>query len=241
MAVMKRRQVRISVRWMMMAVAVVAVVSRFILLPMHRAAQEAACKTNLRTIGLALHQYHAVYGCFPPAYTTDANGTPMHSWRVLILPFAGEDALYRAYRFDEPWNGPNNVRIVRRMPAFYACPNHAQPGYSSYAVVVGPETAFPGTGSCSLSQLLDGPNMTIAVVEVEEGMIPWTDPRDPTLAPPATSDTFASVEFSRKVEGDLRRQGFADRDRHSKGPNFLFCDGRVDEFRGISGALCGQC
>jgi hypothetical protein len=86
-------RLRFSVRWVLTATAVAAVIVRFVILPMHRAAQEVVCQANLRTIGLALRNYHGAYGCFPPAYTTDARGTPMHSWRVLILPFAGEDAL----------------------------------------------------------------------------------------------------------------------------------------------------
>src|SRR5260370_743998 len=50
-------------------------------------ARRSQCKNNLKQIGLALHNYHDVYGSFPPAYFVDASGKPMHSWRVLILPF----------------------------------------------------------------------------------------------------------------------------------------------------------
>ena len=39
---------------------------------------------------------------WPPAYLADRDGKPMHSWRVLILPFLEQQELYRAYHFDEP-------------------------------------------------------------------------------------------------------------------------------------------
>src|SRR5687767_14136115 len=45
------------------------------------------CKNNLKQIALALHNYHDVYGSFPPAYIADKDGRPMHSWRVLLLPY----------------------------------------------------------------------------------------------------------------------------------------------------------
>jgi hypothetical protein len=69
------------------------------------------CAQNLKWICLALHNYEAANGAFPPAYVADADGKPMHSWRVMILPYAEEPALYKKYRFDEPWDGPNNRQL----------------------------------------------------------------------------------------------------------------------------------
>jgi prepilin-type processing-associated H-X9-DG protein len=201
------------------------------------AAQETHCVANLKTIGLALKQYHAVHGCFPPAFTTDAQGNPMHSWRVLILPFAGEAALYGAYRLDEPWNGANNSRLTSRMPSFYECPAHARRGCSSYAVVVGPETAFPGARPTALSEFRDGPANTAVVVEIEGGAIPWMEPRDPKMPAPGGADHLGSVVFGRQSWDLLRQQGLADRDHHAKGPNFLFADGHVDSYQIYDGLL----
>ena len=47
----------------------------------------------MKQIGVALHNYHDAHGCFPPAYIADANGRPMHSWRILLLAFLSESAL----------------------------------------------------------------------------------------------------------------------------------------------------
>ena len=70
------------------------------------------CQGRLRQIALALQCYHDVYKSFPPAYVADETGKPMHSWRVLILPFLEQKALYDQYRFDEPWDGPNNGKLA---------------------------------------------------------------------------------------------------------------------------------
>jgi Protein of unknown function (DUF1559) len=68
---------------------------------------------------LAVANYHETYGCFPPAYVADRDGKPIHSWRVLILPFLEQQELYRAYNFDEPWNGPNNRKLASRVGKIY--------------------------------------------------------------------------------------------------------------------------
>ncbi len=75
-----------------------------------QAGRRSICENNLRQIALALQNYHQANGCFPPAYVADKNGKPMHSWRVLILPYVGFDDLYKAYDFTEPWDGPNNKK-----------------------------------------------------------------------------------------------------------------------------------
>src|SRR5690242_8895528 len=51
------------------------------------AARRSQCKNNLKQIGLALHNYHDTYGCFPPAITYGPDGKPWHSWRVIIMPY----------------------------------------------------------------------------------------------------------------------------------------------------------
>ena len=50
-------------------------------------AQRTQCLNNLRNIALALINYHENYQALPPAYTVDATGRRLHSWRTLILPY----------------------------------------------------------------------------------------------------------------------------------------------------------
>ena len=108
------------------------------------------CMENLRQIGIALQAYHDNYQCFPPAYIADDRGRPMHSWRVLLLPFLDQRDLYAEYRFDEPWDGPHNSKLHDRVVANYRCPGGRDDPTSPnetdtcYVVVVGPHTAFPG-------------------------------------------------------------------------------------------------
>jgi hypothetical protein len=144
------------------------------------AARASQCICNLCQIKIALYNYHDAFGSFPPAYVADAKGRPMHSWRVLILPFMGQSGLYNAYNFAEPWDGPNNGKLLGMMPSNFACPSHraASSGLTSYAAITGPKTAFPGAGTTKLADIVDGTHETIFLAEVCNLDIPWTAPRD---------------------------------------------------------------
>jgi hypothetical protein len=139
-----------------------------------------SCGNNLKQIVLALHDYHDDYGSFPPAYIADASGKPMHSWRVLILPYLEEQACYARYNFNEPWNGPNNILLATEMPRSYGCPSDASRklGITNYLAIVGPQTLWPGSKPIQLSDVQDGTGNTLAVVESHGTGVCWLAPID---------------------------------------------------------------
>lgn len=149
----------------------------------------SGCRNNLHTIGLALHSYHDQYDRFPPQHVADAEGRPMHSWRVLILPYLSEsdaNKVYQQYRFDEPWNGPNNQQLAAQLGNHFRCrtTNAAEPGShltTHYAAVTGPGTAWPGPTETLLEDIADGSDNTVMLVEIADSDIHWMEPRDVTL------------------------------------------------------------
>jgi hypothetical protein len=160
-----------------------------LLLPGISVAREAArrvqCRNNLKQIWLALQNYHDAYGEFPPAFVPDQDGRPMHSWRVLILPFLEQQALYEQYDFDQSWDGPENRRLLGKMPYVYQCFSDARsrqmPGeWTSYVAVVGPRTAWPGSTSTTMSDFTAGTANTVLVLEDQSQEILWMEPRDLT-------------------------------------------------------------
>ena len=58
-----------------------------------------------------------------PATITSADGTPLLSWRVALLPIIGQDELYRKFKLDEPWDGPTNKPLLESMPLIFASDN----------------------------------------------------------------------------------------------------------------------
>jgi hypothetical protein len=155
-----------------------------LLLPAVQAAREAArrtqCRNNLKMIGLAMHNYEATYGSFPPAYTVDAQGKPLLSWRVLILPYINEQGVYGQFHLDEPWDSPHNLGLSSLMPATYGCPSEPSilSDRTSYAAISGPGTIFPPDHAVSVREITDGTAMTAMVGEVRGGSIVWTKPDD---------------------------------------------------------------
>ncbi len=142
------------------------------------------CRSNLKQIVVALHHYHDVYGSFPPAYVADDAGKPMHSWRVLILPFMEEQALYSRYRLDEPWNSPRNRLLLAQMPRAYQCPTHTDrrrpTTHTSYLAISGPEMAWNNAQARTLADFKDGIDETMLVLEGRPHQVLWTEPRDLT-------------------------------------------------------------
>jgi hypothetical protein len=143
-----------------------------------------ACKLHLQSIGLALHNYHEKYGVAPPAFLLDEYGKPAHSWRVLILPFLDRSDLYEQYRFDEPWDGPNNRKLADQIGNAFHCPSDRDPNAdsrpqdTSYVAVVGPETYWRGSEGVCPCDIYDGMSTTLQLVEVANSGIHWMEPRD---------------------------------------------------------------
>jgi len=141
---------------------------------------DALCVERLKRIGEAMAAYHDVHGCFPPAYLADDEGKPMHSWRVLLLPYLDCRDLYDRYDFEEPWDGPTNRQLAAAMPEVYRCPADADAGptETSYVMIVGPGTISDGTSTTSLSDIKDGAATTLIVVETTASGISWLEPAD---------------------------------------------------------------
>jgi prepilin-type processing-associated H-X9-DG protein len=188
------------------------------------AALRNQCMNQLKQIAIALHNFHDLNGSFPPAYMADANGKPMHSWRVLILPFTEEQALYRKYNFNEPWDGPNNSKLTAQVPAVYRCPGNVDNSSgnleTNYFAVVGPET---GWGK-NLGQFTDGSSKTIMVIEATGLGINWMEPRDVTL------DEAIELLTTKKRSGHTHvDDGFLTTTYYETSyRNVAYCDGHVE-------------
>lgn len=143
------------------------------------AARRATCSCNFCSIALAFAHYHEVHGEYPPAHVDDVNGKPMHSWRVLILPYMDHGTLYNSYNFNEAWDGPNNRRLIPLIPNTYKCPSRESVGpVTSYVVVTGRRTMFPDGQHVRMQDIQDGTETTLLAVEIDRPDITWTEPRD---------------------------------------------------------------
>ena len=188
-----------------------------LLIPAVGAAREAArnvqCVNNLKQIALALHSYHDTHKTFPPAYIPDADGQPLVSWRVLILPFMEYGSVSEQYNFSEPWDSPSNLGLVDMPLPIYQCPS--DPNAScSYFVVNMQGGIFDGPNTSRMSSVVDGTSNTIMVVEVTGSNVHWAEPVD--LTPQALA---AGINGA--------KNGTAISSNHKMKANVAFADGSV--------------
>jgi Protein of unknown function (DUF1559) len=129
---------------------------------------------------LAVANYHAANGRYPPAFIADESGIPMHSWRVLILPYLEEQDLFNRYDFKQPWNSEINLRLATEMPSSYAFHGEFKPGTvtTNYLAVVGENTVWPGATPRTSDEITDQYSTTIMLVENAGENVHWMEPRD---------------------------------------------------------------
>jgi prepilin-type N-terminal cleavage/methylation domain-containing protein/prepilin-type processing-associated H-X9-DG protein len=105
-----------------------------LLLPAVQKVREAAnrlkCLNNLKQLGLALHNYHGDFECFPPGVVSsqinvsDAESTGF----TFLLPYLEQGNTQRLYHFDEPWYLPDNFEAVGTEIRLFYCPSNRDSG-----------------------------------------------------------------------------------------------------------------
>jgi hypothetical protein len=142
---------------------------------------------NIRRIGQAMQDYDEAHGRLPAVATFSEDGKPLLSWRVLILPFIGQEQLYSEFHLDEPWDSPHNIELLPRMPAIYGPPpgtfSNMPKYHTAIHVFVGKQAAFEGTEGLRLrGDFPDGDSNTILFVEAGDP-VPWTMPQEIAFDP----------------------------------------------------------
>ena len=157
------------------------------------AAEAEESRPNLLRIGKAAQDHHDTFGVFP-TNTCAGQGRqvqPLLSWRVHLLPFLGEEALFKQFKLNEPWDSPSNIQLLNRMPAVYTTPSakkRAGEGKTYYRGFSDPGGMFemgvpnqphPGV---RIAGIPDGLSITLLVVEAGES-VEWTKPEALDFSP----------------------------------------------------------
>ncbi len=129
---------------------------------------------------MALHNYNNTYGGLPPAYTVDANGKPLHSWRTLFCRI-WINALYE--KIDLQNRGTiGECGSGRDFVGEYDCPSaysELERNRTVYLAVVTPDSCIRPTKVRPISEVTDGLPNTLMVLEVPVNYaVPWMSPQD---------------------------------------------------------------
>lgn len=135
---------------------------------------------NLKSLGLAMHNYAGIYNGRLPGNIESKEGKALLSWRVSLLPYLEEFKLYKEFKLDEPWDSANNIKLLEGMPKVYESPRVTvkRKGYTVYQTFFGPEALFRAGGpKYKIGNIPDGTSNTIFAVE-SSAAVPWTKPAD---------------------------------------------------------------
>ncbi len=182
---------------LLVVIAIIAVLIA-LLLPAVQAAREAArrsqCINNLKQLGLALHNYHDVIGCFPPGASDMKNGWQQWSPLAMLLPQLEQQPLFNALNFTNTGNSANpnpgsvNTTVTGATIAIFLCPSDTDRmtnpgGHVNYAMNWGSKAYRYSAQPCGpfvaadetavivrVQSILDGTSNTAAVSERVKGI-----------------------------------------------------------------------
>jgi len=171
---MRQRHRGFTLIELLVVIAIIAVLIA-LLLPAVQSAREAArrmqCVTNLKQLGIAMHNYHDTVGTFPIGAMgywyrngTVANypdGTPKlnhrRTWAFMILPYLEQASMANAINFSLPMNytatlPKANLTVTMTLVQGFICPSDPSGGkieserrMGNYDVNWGNSTWFQGT------------------------------------------------------------------------------------------------
>ena len=180
-------------------------------------ARRTECINHMRQIGLGLLNYHDSEKHFPSVYSCDESGKPVFSWLVAILPNMEYDTIFNALKLDEPWNSPQNAKLLSRLQiGEFVCPSVNRENNdtsSNYIAIIGSGTIWRKEGTVKLLDVPDGGWHTVALVEVVDSGKHWAEP-------------FA-LTVDEVLENMRTGKGVRISSCHPAGVNVLFADGNV--------------
>ncbi len=138
----------------------------------------APSANNLRRIAIAMHEYSDKHGILPPAAYWNKAGQACLSWRVLILPQLGHEALYKQFKLDEPWDSEHNKKLLAKMPSVYATPGltKSRSTETYYRVFVGNGAGFDWIFGMGLPASFPDGTANTLMCAIASTSVPWSKP-----------------------------------------------------------------
>ncbi|MCI0702099.1 MAG: DUF1559 domain-containing protein [Planctomycetia bacterium] len=185
-----------------------------LLLPAVHKVRDSAARmqdsNNLKQIAIGVHNYHDNNNKLPPA-TPEGRLRPATgdlSWRVHLLPYVEQSALYKQFNTNQAWDSPTNRPHSQvRVPVFVSAADPVGTTETRYRVFVGSGTLYdPVKPVKNFTDVPDGLGSTFFAVETRD-TVPWSQPNE--------------LQYDR--DGSLPQLGH----EHRKGFQVIMLDGSV--------------
>jgi prepilin-type N-terminal cleavage/methylation domain-containing protein/prepilin-type processing-associated H-X9-DG protein len=147
-----------------------------LLLPAVQAAREAArrmsCSSNLRQLGIALHNYHDTMNCLPVA----RNPYPLvHSALSRILPYLEQGNVERLVDFAQPLSSPVNATALETPIKLFVCQSDGARGHVPGSIQAGTNYVVNnGSGTVGFGLIASGDGLftqtPVAFREITDGL-----------------------------------------------------------------------
>jgi prepilin-type N-terminal cleavage/methylation domain-containing protein/prepilin-type processing-associated H-X9-DG protein len=164
-----RRKRAFTLIELLVVIAIIAVLVA-LLLPAVQQAREAArrsqCKNNLKQYGLALHNYHDVYGQF--ANGGQNWGLPNMGWQARVLPYLDQAPVFNQINFqaDATWQVlADGQPLVSHVMPYQVCPSDGKmganpkwgggPSDTNYCGSLGAQHTPSASGACNQYFIFD--------------------------------------------------------------------------------------
>ena len=199
---------------------------------LREATGQQATGKHLLELGVGLNRHHEQHAAFPVGgvFTRDAAGVVkgQHGWMTFLLPFIGEQELFRSIDQDKSYDDPaNRPAMTRDVTAYFAAGGDRAKIVQGYAVShfagVGGEIddaqglahvgIFQRDEAVQRDEVTDGLSNTLIVGELPGSFPPWGDPENWRM-------------IGRGINKDANGFGNATR----TGATFLLADGTVKFF-----------
>jgi hypothetical protein len=187
-----------------------------LLVPGVQKVREAAARTqtqnNMKQMALAEHQHFDTFKTLPTPKHLKQQNPPQAvelSWRVSILPFIEQDALFRQFDHGQAWNSPRNSAMSNTLLAIYQdvrrMPPQGPPSVAThFQYFTGPNTLWPDNNKRGLIQDIPAGTSNTFLFAEAATPVPWAKPEDIAMRPgqpvPLPTDNFM-VSFA---DGSVR-------------------------------------
>lgn len=145
------------------------------------AARRSSCKSQVRQLALALHNYHDAHNILPPGSIAVGPGEPMTlsgwGWAAMLLPYYDQVPLYSKIDFGAGTAVGANRALIGSQLGILRCPSDSQPDQMTVAIpnhpsariatgnYVGSEGVLRAMSSVRFSFITDGLSQTLFLGE----------------------------------------------------------------------------